>query len=129
MGYRYPRLAQVTLVTALPNPINAETGQLYISIADFKCPENCPEPDEICTHTAKPRLMVLHEFLQSIQRKQVKTVVIRSRQLAPGVGGYTPRDLFAALKDIDAAKGPVSLSTACSCHGILQFFEHRPILR
>lgn len=117
------------LVTELPNPIKAESGQLYISIADFKCPENCSEPDDICTHTGKPRLMVLHEFLQSIQRKQVKTVVIRSRQLAPGVGGYTPRDLFAALKDIEAAKGPVSLSTACSCHGILQFFEHRPILR
>ncbi|MGD9134938.1 MAG: NAD-binding protein, partial [Desulfobacterales bacterium] len=48
------------LVTALPHPIKAGTGQLFISIADFKCPENCPEPDEICTYTGKPRLMVLH---------------------------------------------------------------------
>jgi hypothetical protein len=117
------------LVTALPNPIKAETGQLYISIADFKCPENCAEPAEICTHTGKPRLMILHEFLKSIQIENVKTIVIRSHQLAPGVGGYTPQTLFAALNEIEAAQGPLSLSTACSCHGILQMFEQRPIER
>ena len=111
------------LATGLPNPVNAETGRVYTSIADFKCPENCPEPHEICTHTAKPRPMVLHEFLKSIQRKDLKTVVIQSRQLAPGVGGYTPRDLFAALKEIEAAQGPVSLSTACSCHGVMDAFQ------
>jgi hypothetical protein len=111
------------LVTELPHPINAGAGQLYTSIADFKCPENCPEPDEICTYTGEPRLMVLHEFLKSIQRKDVKTVVIRSHQLAPGVGGYTPRALFAALKEIVAAQGPVLLSTACSCHGIMNTFK------
>lgn len=117
------------LVTELPNPIKAETGQLYISIADFKCPENCAEPAEICTHTGKPRLMILHEFLKSIQIENVKTIVIRSHQLAPGVGGYTPQTLFAALNEIEAAQGPLSLSTACSCHGILQMFEQRPIER
>ena len=107
------------LVAALPNPINPETGQLYISIADFKCPESCPEPDEICTHTGKPRSMILHEFLKSIQLKDFKSVVIRSHQLAPGVGGYTPRALFAALNEIEAAQEPVLLSTACSCHGVM----------
>ena len=111
------------LVTELPNPINAETGRVYTSIADFKCPENCPEPDEICTHTAKPRPMVLHEFLKSIQRKDLKTVVIQSRQLAPGVGGYPPRDLFAVLNEIETARRPIMLSTACSCHGVIDTFQ------
>ena len=111
------------LVTELPHPINAETGRLYISIADFKCPENCPEPDEICTHTGKPRLMVLHEFLKSIQPKDLKTIVIRSHQLAPGVGGYTPRALFAALKEIEAAQRPILIGTACSCHGVMDAFK------
>ncbi len=114
------------LVTELPHPINAETGQLYISIADFKCPESCPEPEKICTYTGKPRLMVLHEFLKSIQLKDFKTVVIQSHQLAPGVGGYTPQTLFAALNEIETAQRPVLLSTACSCHGIIHIFEHRP---
>jgi hypothetical protein len=111
------------LVTALPHPIKAGTGRLFISIADFKCPEDCPEPDEICTYTGEPRLMVLHEFLKSIRRKDIKTVVIRSHQLAPGVGGYTPRALFAALKEIEATQRPVSLSTACSCHGVIDTFQ------
>ena len=111
------------LVTALPHPIKAGTGHLFISIADFKCPENCPEPADICTYTGKPRLMILHEFLRSIQRKDIKTVVIRSHQLAPGVGGYTPRALFAALDEIETAQRPVSLSTACSCHGVMDTFQ------
>ena len=111
------------LISELPHPINAETGQLYISIAHFKCPENCPEPDEICTHTGKPRLMILHEFLKKFQRKDLKTVVIRSHQLAPGVGGYRPRALFTALNEIEAAQRPISLSTACSCHGVLDAFQ------
>jgi hypothetical protein len=111
------------LATELPNPISAETGQLYVSIADFKCPENCPEPDDICTHTGKPRLMVLHEFLKSIQPKDLRTVVIQSHQLAPGVGGYRPRALFAALNQIEAAKGPIVLCTACSCHGVIDAFQ------
>jgi hypothetical protein len=111
------------LVSTLPHPIKAGTGQVFISIADFKCPEDCPEPDEICTYTGEPRLMVLHEFLNSIQRKDIKTVVIRSHQLAPGVGGYTPRALFAALKEIEIAQGPVSLCTACSCHGVMNTFR------
>ena len=111
------------LISELPHPIHAEFGQLYISIADFKCPGNCPEPEDICTYTNKPRLMILHEFLKSIQPKDLKTIVIQSHQLAPGVGGYRPRALFAALNEIEAAQGPVSLSTACSCHGVMNTFK------
>jgi len=111
------------LISELPHPINAEFGQLFISIADFKCPENCPEPDDICTYTGEPRRMVLHEFLKSIQRKDLSSVVIQSHQLAPGVGGYTPRELFAALNEIKAAQGPLMFSTACSCHGVIDAFQ------
>ena len=111
------------LVAEWPNPIAAETGKFYISIADFKCPVNCPEPDEICTHTGKPRPMILHAFLKSIRRKDLKTVVIRSHQLAPGVGGYTPGALFGALNEIEAAQQPVILCTACSCHGVVDAFK------
>jgi hypothetical protein len=111
------------LVTALPHPIKAGAGKLLISIADFKCPEDCPEPDDICTYTGEPRLMILHEFLKSIQREDIKAVVIRSHQLAAGVGGYAPRALFAALNEIEAAQRPVSLSTACSCHGVMDVFK------
>ncbi len=110
-------------ISALPNPIKADTGQLYVSIADFKCPENCPEPDEICTYTGKPRSMILHEFLKSTRLKNFKSVVIRSHQLAPGVGGYKPGALFAALKEIKASRRPLIFSTACSCHGVMNTFK------
>ena len=110
-------------ISELPHPINAELGQLYVSIADFKCPGNCPEPEDICTYTNKPRLMILHEFLKSIQRKDLKTIVIRSHQLAPGVGGYRPLALFEALNEIEAAQKPIVLSTACSCHGVMNTFK------
>jgi hypothetical protein len=112
------------LIAALPNPIKGKTGQLYISIADFKCPEDCLEPDEICTYTAEPRLMILHEFLKSIQLKDFKSVVIRSHQLAPGVGGYKPEALFEALKEIKATRAPLMISTACSCHGVVDAFKY-----
>jgi hypothetical protein len=111
------------LVTELPNPITARTGQLYISIADFECPGNCVEPEEICTHTGKPRSMVLHEFLKSIQQKGFITVVIQSHQLAPGVGGFRPADLYGALEQIQTEGDAILLATACSCHGVANTFK------
>ena len=68
--------------------------------------------------------MILHEFMKSIQFKDLKSVVIRSHQLVPGVGGYKPRALYDALKEIETAQIPVLLSTACSCHGVIHTFKH-----
>jgi hypothetical protein len=111
------------LFKALPNPIKGESGQLFISIADFQCPASCDEPADICTCTGKPRTMVLHEYLKSIQIEDFTSVVIRSHQLAPGVGGYTPADLYDALDQIRNTQSPVLLSTACSCHGVMNAFH------
>ncbi len=111
------------LLCILPNPIMAGTGQLYISIADFECPGNCVEPEEICTHNGKPRSMVLHEFLKSIQQKDFITVVIQSHQLGPGVGGYRPADLYRALEQIQTEDDALLLATACSCHGVVNTFK------
>jgi hypothetical protein len=111
------------IVSELPNPIQGATGQFFISIADFKCPPNCPEPDVICTFTGQPRPMVLHEYLKSLQIEDFTSVVIQSHQLAPGVGGYTPEALFDALDQIRNTQSPVLLSTACSCHGVMNAFH------
>ena len=109
----------------LPNPIKGAAGQLYISIADFICPENCPEPAGICTYTGKPRPMILHEFLKSFRHENFKSIVIRSHQLAPGMGGYKPEQLFNALKEIRSTHASILLSTACSCHGVMHAFKFR----
>jgi hypothetical protein len=115
------------LVNALPHPIQGEIGQLLISIADFKCPANCSEPEDICTYTGKPRSMILHEFLRSIRQKGFHSIAIRSHQLAPGVGGYSAAALYDALRAIERAQGSVLLSTACSCHGVMNAFNLKPI--
>lgn len=111
------------LVTALPNPIQGKTGQFFISIADFKCPAGCHEPEKICTYTDQARPMILYEFLKSVQLKDFTSIVIRSHQLAPGVGGYRPAALFDALSQISEMQAPVLLSTACSCHGVMNAFN------
>jgi len=111
------------LTHKLPNPTPGQAGQFYTSIADFKCPDNCPEPAEICTHTGKPRPVILHEFLKSIRHNDFKSIVIRSHQLAPGVGGYKPEELFSALQQIKTVQAPILFSTACSCHGVMDAFQ------
>jgi hypothetical protein len=108
------------LARSLPNTFKGAGGELYMSNADFICPENCPEPDDICMHTGKPRPRILHKTLASIRYDGFRSIVIRSRQLSPGVGGYPPADLYRALADITAhSMHPVLISTACSCHGVM----------
>ncbi len=111
------------LAITLPNVFKGENGQIYISNADFICPDNCPEPEEICTYTGRPRPCILYKRLASIQYNGFRSVVIRSSQLSPGVGGYTTDRLFNALSDITASKNmPILLSTACKCHGVMHAF-------
>ncbi len=107
----------------LPNPFAGTAGQVYISYADFICPEECPEPADVCTFTGKARKGILYRTLAQIQYADYTSVVLRSRQIAPGLGGYRSDDLFAARIRVLAAKGPVLLSTACKCHGVIQAFR------
>jgi len=105
-----------------PNPMRGRNGELYLSNADFMCPANCSEPDRVCSYTGKARPCILFQELRKFQHDRFRSVVIRSRQLAPGVGGYTPRDLYSALDAIVSADGPVLMSTACKCHGVMHAF-------
>jgi hypothetical protein len=107
------------LETLLPNSVRGEQGQLFVSYADFMCPDNCTEPLEICTFTGNPRKGFLYRDLERIVFEDFHTVVIRSYQLAPGVGGVPPESLKKAFDEIVACKGPVLLSTACFCHGVV----------
>jgi hypothetical protein len=109
--------------TSLPNVFQGERGGIYISMADFMCPENCSEPDNNCPHTGKPRLFNLYQKLESIGHDQFQSVVVQSQQLFPGVGGYTPQALFHALDVIRSSSIPVLLSTACRCHGVMHAFK------
>jgi hypothetical protein len=104
----------------------SKKGQLYISNADFVCPADCSEPEEICTYTGEPRPRILNSYLEKIQYDDFKSVVVCSRQLFAGVGGYTPKALFQGLEIIKAEVRPVILSTACYCHGVVHAFRIFP---
>ncbi|RLB87283.1 MAG: potassium transporter [Deltaproteobacteria bacterium] len=103
----------------LPNPMHGSNGDIYVSHADFMCPVNCSEPDDICTVTQQPRKQEMFKLLSKLQFKAFSSLVIQSQQLAPGVGGYSPEALFSLLKKIEGVKGPFLLSTACRCHGVI----------
>jgi hypothetical protein len=108
----------------MPHAMRGAVGQAYVSHADFICPDNCPEPENICTHTGKPRPMDLFRLLAGLDFDDVLPIVIRSHQLLPGVGGIYPGDFFDALDRVrNNWQRALMVATACRCHGVVNFFR------
>ncbi len=108
------------LLGGLPNPLHLKEGQIAISYADFICPSNCPEPESTCTYTGKPRPTPLYTVLQKADVGADKTYVIRSQQIAPGVGGFRAEVLLNLFNDIKKiSEGTLYIGTTCKCHGIV----------
>jgi hypothetical protein len=103
----------------VPNPMRDPSGQIYVSHADFICPDDCAEPAAICTVTGKKRQADMFDLLGRIRISGFSSRVVRSYQLAPGVGGYRPRQLFDILKQVEKTQKNYLLSTACRCHGVI----------
>jgi len=105
----------------LPNPMRGQQNDIYVSHADFICPENCSEPHDICTVTKQMRKQDMYKLLSKLRLNNFSSLVIQSLQLGPGVGGYSPGDLFSLLGEIEKKilKGPFLVSTACRCHGVI----------
>ena len=102
-----------------PNPWRDGKGGLYTSVATFRCPDNCSEPRDRCTATGLPRSEDLFARLARIRAPGFVPVVLRSHQLAAGVGGYRPSALRRLLRKAEAAGGSVLVATACRCHGVI----------
>lgn len=107
----------------LPNPIRGSDGNIYVSHADFTCPDDCAEPRDICTVTGEPRKQNMFEILGGIHLPPFQPLTIRSHQLGPGIGGYRPKHLFALLEKVQQASGHLFVSTACRCHGVITGLE------
>ena len=103
----------------VPNPYRVPAGTVYASYATFLCPDACSEPEKLCTHTGRPRPGNLFERLGSIEVADFHVEVIRSWQLAPGVGGYRGAQLQAALRRIRENAGRVIVATSCRCHAVI----------
>jgi hypothetical protein len=109
----------------LPNPMRGSEGNIYVSHADFRCPDDCAEPRDLCTATHKPRKQDMFDLLGELRINPFQSMVIRSYQLGPGIGGYRPKQLFALLEGVEQTSGPVLVSTACRCHGVITALERR----
>ena len=107
----------------VPNPIRGSEGNIYVSHADFKCPDDCDEPRDICTITREARKQDMFELLGNLDIEPFKALTIQSHQLGPGIGGYRPDQLFELKKKVEQTRGPVLVSTACRCHGVITGLE------
>jgi hypothetical protein len=111
---------QPTVEAQIPNPYRAPSGSLCASFATFICPDSCNEPDDICTYTKDPRPGNLFDKLGGITVPNCDVIVIRSWQLAPGVGGYPGSILKGAAEKIATrAEGCFLVATSCRCHGVI----------
>jgi hypothetical protein len=109
-----------TVEAQVPNPYRARGGSLCASFATFICPDYCNEPDELCTYTKGPRPGNLYEDLARISLPGSEVIVVRSWQLAPGVGGYPGRSLDEVLEKITGIpEGSYLVATSCRCHGVI----------
>jgi hypothetical protein len=103
----------------LPGAVTGPDATLYASLADFICPDDCPQPVDHCYQTGRPREKTLITLLaDGLFTPERPVFILPSRQLAPGVGGYPAADLLslhrAAAEFLDR---PVVIGTACLCHG------------
>ncbi len=106
-------------LSGLPRAGRGPGGDVYLSLADFICPEDCPEPAAVCPVTGRARGRALFERLRDLDRPDRPMVVVVSRQLGPGLGGLRPDELFEARERVAAASGTVLVATACRCHGVV----------
>ncbi len=97
----------------VPNPYLLNESNILCTKADFLCPDDCPE-GETCTVTGLPR-EPLYEDLKLLKSPDWTTLIQRSFQILPGVGGYPFRDLKNLLEKI--RPGLNLIATACKCHG------------
>jgi len=118
------RRVKIPPIPGLPNPMMGNTGDLYTSLANFLCSEDCPEPARYCTITKKRRQKPLYQVLKDLE-DTFESMVIRSQQLGPGIGGFRLEALLDLLEDFkrkDSAQS-VLVSTASRCHGVTSAFS------
>jgi hypothetical protein len=111
---------RVPPLSGLPNPVKGKTGDLYTSVADFLCPEDCPGPSPHCTVTRRRREKPLYQILKNLKGPFESKVII-SQQLMPGVGGFRLKallDLLEGVKKLRNSNPLVLISTASSCHAV-----------
>jgi len=97
-------------------------GELYLSCGHL-CPDDCPEPDTVCPVSGESRRVALYDRLAALEIPGFQILVVPTRSLAPGVGGYPPESLRHLAEQLLAMEGKVLIATACRCHGVIHGLE------
>ena len=118
-----PLAAPFVLDQQIPNSMRGKGGVLYTSFATFRCPDDCDEPDDKCTVTGEVREANLFDIIQDIELQGYQTYVVRSHQLAPGVGGYQLSVLWRLLEEARSSEKDILVATACRCHGVMNALQ------
>jgi hypothetical protein len=113
-GARAAHIPERTLSIA-PNPYPVNHSSICYSVADFICPDACPEGD-LCSVTGEYREPLCLRLKQT-EIPGFKLSVLRSRQILPGIGGYQVADLHTLTRQV--GPGNNLIATACKCHAIL----------
>jgi hypothetical protein len=108
-----PTTLPSSIEARVPNPYLLNENTVLCTKADFMCPDDCPE-GETCTVTGLPRVP-LYEDLELLKSPDWTTLIQRSFQILPGVGGYPFQDLKNLVENI--RPGLNLIATACKCHG------------
>ena len=112
------------LADLAPLAIRGPEGELYLSRATHVCPNDCAEP-EVCPVSGEERGEPLFARLAAASRPELPLLVVASRQLAPGVGGYAPGKLVALADAVTRSSGPLLVATACRCHGVIHGLQRQ----
>lgn len=110
-----------SLLDKLPNPVLLSDSKALLSHANFLCPTTCIEPENICSHTRLPRPQPLYTLIKEVCPASLSPCVIRSHQLAPGVGGLIPHEIWDIYDGITSSvPTPLLTGTSCKCHGVIE---------
>ena len=117
------RLVPGEILPPVATRMRGEQGEHYLSLADFLCPDDCPEPARNCTVTGLPRGEPMYSRLGGIQAPGWRVGVLRSYQLAPGVGGLRSREMLELKQRMEEQGGVWLVGAACRCHGVVHGLE------
>jgi|UniRef100_A0A7V6A5C5 hypothetical protein len=103
--------------------VRGPAGELYLSQARHLCPDDCAEP-LACPVTGEARRPLFLKLAEA-SRPGLPILVVASRQLAPGVGGFPPRRLLELAAEVGERSGPLLIATACRCHGVVHGLKRK----
>lgn len=109
--------------------IHMELAVLSYMPFDKRCKKECFPSLEPCPITGIKRSEPLHQTLKHLFADDFNlNIVLPSYQLGVGVGGILGEDVALMKEKLEKLKsGWVSVTTACLCHGVTNFFRVEPM--